>query len=96
MEIAGVEGGQCPVGRALDGFRQGADALIEAWKRAGATCLDEAGLIRFLQRFERVRNRIRCVDHRGGAGGGDDPAGGISRAAEPDRHADLGASPVPR
>jgi len=65
MEIEGGESGAATsAGLALDGLVGALDGLVEVVEAGGLDGLDGAGLVDFLQRFERVRNRMSLVDHR--------------------------------
>ena len=52
------------VDHALDGFRSQRVDLIKVVEDGGLDAYDDLGFVGFLQRCERVRNRIALVDHR--------------------------------
>ena len=65
METAGDEAGRPnAAARALDDVAAALDHLIDTVEDGGLETLDGRGLIEFLQRFERNRNRTALVDHR--------------------------------
>ena len=53
-----------PVDLALDAISTGFDHLLKLVEDGGFDALDDAGLIGFLQGFDRLRNRLPLVDHR--------------------------------
>lgn len=53
-----------PLNAALDQVVKAFDQLLAVADDGGAHHLDDAGLVAFLQRFERLRNRVPLVDHR--------------------------------
>ena len=53
-----------PVDLALDQLCTGLDHLVKLVEDGGLESLDDAGLVGFLQGFEKVRNRLPLVDHR--------------------------------
>ena len=53
-----------PVDLALDQLATGLDHLVKLVEDGGLESLDDAGLVGFLQGFEKVRNRLPLVDHR--------------------------------
>jgi len=53
----------CPVDLALDALSTSLDHLVKLMEDGGLEVLDDAGLVGFLQGFERLRNRLPLVDH---------------------------------
>jgi hypothetical protein len=53
-----------PIDLALDQLSTGLDHLVKIVEDGGLDALDGAGLVGFLQGFEKVRNRMPLVDHR--------------------------------
>ena len=53
-----------PVDLALDQLSVSLDHLVKLVEDGGLESLDDAGLVGFLQGFEKVRNRLPLVDHR--------------------------------
>jgi hypothetical protein len=53
----------CPVDLALDALSTSLDHLVKLIEDGGLDGLDDAGLVGFLQGFERLRNRLPLVDH---------------------------------
>ena len=56
-------GGLAAVDAALDTLGVSLDHLVKLVEDGGLESLDDAGLVGFLQGFERVRNRLPLVDH---------------------------------
>jgi hypothetical protein len=54
----------CPVDLALDALSTSLDHLVKLVEDGGLEVLDDAGLVGFLQGFERLRNRLPLVDHQ--------------------------------
>ena len=53
-----------PTELALDALSTSLDHLVKIVEDGGLDAFNDAGLVRFLQDFERVRNRLPLVDHR--------------------------------
>ena len=53
-----------PVDLALRGLSSALDVLVASVDSGGLDQVDDVGLVRFLQGFEQVRNRMSLVDHR--------------------------------
>jgi hypothetical protein len=53
-----------PTELALDALSTSLDHLVKIVEDGGLDAFDDAGLVGFLQDFERVRNRLPLVDHR--------------------------------
>ena len=53
-----------PVDDALDVLVTGVDRLLKLVDDHGLEALDDAGLVGFLQGFERLRNRMWLIDHQ--------------------------------
>ena len=65
MEIEGLEAvAATAADLALDALTEALDHLIGVVEGGGLETFDGPGLIEFLQRFERLRNRTALVDHR--------------------------------
>jgi len=58
------------VDAALDAVLQSFDRLLQLVEDGGLQQLDDQQLIRFLQGYERIRNRIRFVERQAQLGAG--------------------------
>jgi Domain of unknown function (DUF222)/HNH endonuclease len=68
MEFGAADAIGNPVEDALDQLSTGLDHLIKLVEDGGLDQVDDAGLVGFLQGFERFRNRLSLIDHVGIAG----------------------------
>lgn len=64
MDLREDVGAPTPVDLALDSLSTSLDHLVKMVEDGGLDAADDVGLVRFLQGFERVRNRLPLVDHR--------------------------------
>ena len=61
MDLGGAES----VEAALDTFRTGLHHLVKLVEDGSLEALDDTRFVGFLQEFERARNQLSLVDHRG-------------------------------